>query len=110
MNGACVYGHVRSFGISVFVKPQFQDHCLILFIYFAFLHILFHKKVAGKEPTISLNRICVRSPQLAEQECKGDFEFCQSCDTDLCNSAPQYGPVAALVIAIPMAIAKIFLF
>lgn len=35
-------------------------------------------------------------------------EFCETCDTDGCNSATQYAPVA-LLVAIPVAIAKISL-
>lgn len=35
-------------------------------------------------------------------------EFCETCDTDGCNGAAQYGPVA-LLVAIPVAITKILL-
>lgn len=33
--------------------------------------------------------------------------YCETCTTDGCNGAAQYGPIA-LLIAIPMAVAKIF--
>lgn len=33
-------------------------------------------------------------------------EFCETCDTDGCNGASQFGPVA-LLITVPVAIAKI---
>lgn len=35
-------------------------------------------------------------------------EFCETCQTDGCNGAAQYGPVA-LLVAIPVAVAKILL-
>ncbi|XP_055303862.1 uncharacterized protein LOC129569231 [Sitodiplosis mosellana] len=35
-------------------------------------------------------------------------EFCETCTTDGCNGAAQYGPVA-LLVAIPVAVAKILL-
>lgn len=36
-------------------------------------------------------------------------EFCETCTTDGCNGAAQYGPIAML-IALPIAIAKLFAF
>lgn len=64
------------------------------------------------KPTIS--RFCANSPAEAVQLCnrndtgKRDFK-CEICDTDGCNGAVQYGPVALLVL-IPVAIAQLFAF
>lgn len=42
-----------------------------------------------------------------EAESKGsDSSICETCNTDECNGALQYGPVA-LMIAIPLAVIKI---
>lgn len=60
------------------------------------------------KPTVV--RVCAKSDADATELCtndtgKTDFK-CEICETDGCNSAVQYGPVALLVL-IPMAIAKL---
>lgn len=57
----------------------------------------------------SVNRLCVENQAAADEHCKaGEFTSCVSCATDECNGAAEYGPIALLVV-VPVAIAKIFL-
>lgn len=83
---------------------------MTLIFYQCFHYFSPAKKAPGQE-TVAINRFCAQTPQLAEQNCKEqDVTSCQTCDIDKCNGAAQYGPVAALVVAIPVMIAKTFLF
>lgn len=63
------------------------------------------------KPTIT--RLCAKTPEEATKFCTdsaGQKDFkCNICETDGCNGAAQYGPVALLVL-IPVAIAKMFTF
>lgn len=62
-------------------------------------------------PTVA--RLCAYSAAETHQLCtnvtgKNVFK-CDSCETDGCNGAAQYGPVALFVV-VPVAIAKFFTF
>lgn len=62
----------------------------------------------GGNPTIT--RLCAKSEEHAKELCdnkSGKPEFsCKICETDGCNGAIQYGPIA-LLVAIPVAVARI---
>lgn len=93
--------------------PKSDHHnfkCFQFYSIFFFINIIPQREDNGKE-TITVNRLCVATPQLAEENCKEkDVKFCQACETDKCNGAAQYGPVAVLVVAIPVIVTKIFAF
>lgn len=67
------------------------------------------------------NRGCVKDQDDADAKCQatanllhgsgysGEVDNCLVCDTDGCNEAVQYGPIALLVV-LPAAIAKFLLF
>lgn len=58
---------------------------------------------------VSITRQCAKSTGYNENFCKGSaYDFCETCSSDGCNGAAQYGPIA-LMAAIPVAIAKLML-
>lgn len=53
---------------------------------------------------------CTSSEKTAHAYGYEDFKIkCVTCDMDACNSKSKYGPIV-LLVALPVAIAKIFLF
>lgn len=54
--------------------------------------------------------MCAATPEAAKVTCgtrfKSDKDVCETCDSDGCNDASQYGPVALLTV-IPVAIMKV---
>lgn len=60
-------------------------------------------KVNNPDERSKTKRMCANK-DYAESICKQSTNtFCETCDTDECNGAAEYGPIAAL-IAIPVAI------
>lgn len=58
-----------------------------------------------------LVRKCSGSQFEAKSICKfGDLlaDVCEFCDSDGCNGAAQYAPMAVMIISIPIAIVKLF--
>lgn len=56
-------------------------------------------------------RKCVGSQTEARLGCKaGELmaDVCEFCQTDGCNGAAAYGPIAMMIISIPIAIVKLF--
>lgn len=56
-------------------------------------------------------RQCAENMESAKRACKFGNEVsavCEFCQTDKCNSATQYGPVAMMIMSIPIAFLKLF--
>lgn len=75
------------------------------------LSLFLLKDLNSGKPTIT--RLCAKNEEHAKELCdnksaKPEFS-CKMCDTDGCNGAAQYGPIALLVI-IPVAVARILAF
>lgn len=90
-----------------------QHFCFIFFSFF--FHFSFSRTIAVNDKLV-ISRSCYWEHMDAHKnDCLNNntpsyikTEFCETCSTDGCNGATQYGPVA-LLVAIPVAVAKILL-
>lgn len=68
----------------------------ILLLFFLFTESTFKLAVVA--------RGCIEDADISEEKCKNIpadslVEYCEICDTDGCNSAAQYGPLALLIVS-----------
>lgn len=73
---------------------------------FYFIFILFFNEIS-ENGVERIGRVCSTSFLAAEVLCKenGAEGLCEKCETDGCNGATQYGPIAILIV-LPIAIVK----
>lgn len=69
------------------------------------------KMISTQNDAKIIRRLCSATANAADEACKanGADNICEKCDTDGCNGAIQYGPIAILIV-LPIAIAKFLLF
>lgn len=69
-------------------------------------HVFFSISLKKFLDLMIIERKCIQSELSTPLSCKKG-ENCSVCNSDECNSAIQYGP-AAVIVAIPITIMKIF--
>lgn len=80
-----------------------KSFCFYFFLFFCVLEI----SVASGQ----ISRKCYGSQTEAKVHCNFGgvmADVCEFCETDGCNGAAQYVPIAMMIISIPIAIMKLF--
>lgn len=76
--------------------------------------MLFTSKVTNPNNQVtsrveSVTRSCAKNPEQADEFCKDTgFSYCESCSSDGCNGAVQFGPIVVMTVT-PVVMAKLFL-